>query len=86
MLTIYRLYVNTLTLGIINSIKAAYHDKTVEISVTDALDEAAFLLRNKANRKHLFESIKEPEEGKGIEMTMEELIEKYGLRDENRHA
>lgn len=86
MVTIFRLHVNELSPEILDSIRAAYRNKTVEISVTDAEDETAFLLANEANRKHLFNSIKEIEEGKVVELTVEELIQKYGLKDENHHA
>ena len=80
MTTIYRLHINELSAEVINSIKAAFKDKTVEIIVTDAVDETEYLLATAANRKHLFDSIKELEEGKGVTFTVEELQEKYGKK------
>ena len=80
MTTIYRLHVNELSVEVINSIKAAFKDKTVEIIVTDAVDETEYLLATEANRKHLFDSMKELEEGKGVTFTVEELQEKYGKK------
>ena len=77
MVTTYRLQANELSPAVLDSIKAAFKDKTIEIIVTDELDETAYLLAKEANRKHLFESIKELEEGKGIEITVQELLEKY---------
>jgi hypothetical protein len=80
MTTIYRLHVNELSVEVINSIKAAFKDKTVEIIVTDSVDETEYLLATGANRKHLFDSMKELEEGKGVTFTVEELQEKYGKK------
>ncbi len=56
MTTIYRLNVNELSQELLNSIKAAYKDKVVEITVTEALDETAYLLSSKENKKHLEQS------------------------------
>lgn len=86
MITTYRLHVNELSVGVIDSIKAAFQGRTIEIIVTDEVDETAYLLRHDANRKHLFDSMTELEEGTGVEMTVHDFMEKYGLKDENRHA
>ncbi len=80
MTTIYRLHVNELSVEIINSIKAAFKDKTVEIIVRDTEDETEYLLATETNRKHLLDSMKELEEGKGVTFTIEELQEKYGRK------
>jgi len=80
MVTIYRLHVNELSEELLDSIRAAFKNKTVEIIVTDTIDETEYLLATEANRKHLFESLKELEEGKGIEFTVQELREKYGKK------
>ncbi len=77
MTTIYRLHVNELSVEVINPIKAAFKDKTVEIIVTDAAGETEYRLTTEANRKHLFDSMKELEEGKDVTFTVEELQEKY---------
>jgi len=78
MTTIYRLHVSELSAELIDSIKAAFKNKTIEIIVQDAMDETEYLLSNEANKRHLSESMKELEEGRGVEMTVEELQKKYG--------
>jgi hypothetical protein len=40
MTTTYRLHVNELSIEVINSIKAAFKDKVVEIVVSDEVDKA----------------------------------------------
>lgn len=80
MVATYRLHVNELSVELLNSIKAAFKDKTVEIVVSDAVDETDYLLSSEANRRHLSDSIKELEEGKGVVFTVEELQEKYGKK------
>lgn len=74
----YRLHVNEISIDLLNSIKAAFKDKTVEIIISDTMDETEYLLSTEANRKHLFDSIKELEEGKAATFTVEELREKFG--------
>lgn len=86
MITTYRLHVNELSAELLNSIKAAYQNKTVEIVVTDADDETGYLLQNEANRKYLFDSINELQNGKGVEMTVQDFLEKYSANNENRNA
>lgn len=80
MITTYHLHVNELSAELLDSIKAAFRNKTVRIIVTDAEDDTSYLLSNSANRQHLFESIEELETGKGIEMTVQELLAKYGTQ------
>lgn len=80
MTTTYRLHVSELSADLISSIQAAFKNKTVEIVVTDTIDETDYLLANEANRKHLYDSMKELEEGKGVTFTVEELQEKYGKK------
>lgn len=78
MTSTYRLNVNELSQDLLNSIKAAFKDKVVEITVTEALDETQFLLSSEKNKLHLQESIRSLEEGHGITFTVQELEEKYG--------
>ncbi len=78
MVTIYRLHVNELSEELLNSIKAAFKNKTVEIIVTDTIDETEYLLATEANRKSLERAMKEIEEGQLTTMTVEELQAKYG--------
>lgn len=40
MITTYRLHANELSVELINSIKAAFKDKTVKIVVSDEIDES----------------------------------------------
>ena len=49
MTTTYHLHVNDLSLELLNSIKAAFKDKTVDIIVTDAADASD----NESLRKYL---------------------------------
>lgn len=78
MTTTYRLNVNELSHELLNSIKAAFKDKVVEITVTEALDETDYQLSSNENKKHLEQSIYSLEQGKGISYTAQELEEKYG--------
>ncbi len=78
MTTTYRLNVNELSHELLNSIKAAFKDKVVEITVTEALDETDYLLSSNENKKHLGQSMYSLEQGKGITYTVQELEEKYG--------
>jgi PHD/YefM family antitoxin component YafN of YafNO toxin-antitoxin module len=41
------------------------------------IDETEYLLSTEANKKHLYRSIEELEQGKGIAMTLEELQQRY---------
>ncbi|MBX2907797.1 MAG: hypothetical protein KF744_17255 [Taibaiella sp.] len=78
MTTIYQMNVNELTVEIINSIKAAFKDKTINITVTDTVDETEYLLQSSANKDQLYKAMDDLEAGKGISFTMEELQRKYG--------
>lgn len=86
MITTYRLHVSELSPALLDSIKVAFSGKTVEITVTDAVDETAYLLANEANKEHIRRSVKQLEEGEGIELSVREFLEKYGTADENRDA
>ena len=44
MTTTYQMDVNELTVEIINSIKAAFKNKTINITVSEAMDETEYLL------------------------------------------
>lgn len=77
MTAVYKLNARELSEEVIKSIKEAFTDKDIEITVTDALDETEYLLSTEANKKHLYRSIEELEQGKGIPMTLEELQQKY---------
>lgn len=75
--TTYRLNAKELSVELIQSIQAAFKDKNIEITVTDQVDETDYLLSTQSNKKQLYKSIEELEQGKGIPMSLAELQEKY---------
>ncbi len=77
MITTYRLNSKELSDEIIRSIKEAFKDKDIEITVSDLADETEYLLSSEANKKHLYRSMEELEAGKGTPMTLAELQERY---------
>jgi hypothetical protein len=72
--------VNELSQDLLNSIKATFKDKVIEITVTEALDETDYLLSTEKNRQHLQQSMQSLEQGKGITLNVQELEEKYGTK------
>ncbi len=78
MVTTYQMDVNELTVEVINSIKSAFKNKTISITVSEVFDETEYLLSSKANAESLEKSIKQAEEGKVVVFTVEELQSKYG--------
>lgn len=80
MTTTFRLHVNEITTDLLESIKAAFKGKTVEITVSDALDETEYLMASDANRKSLEKSIQQAEEGDLQTFTLKEFEEKYGSK------
>ena len=78
MTTTYHLNVNELSVELLNSIKAAFKDKTVDITVSESMDETEYLLSSEANKKMLEESMQQINEGKGVTFTLEEFQKKYG--------
>ncbi len=74
----YQLHVDELTVEVLDSIRHAFKDKTIEITVSEAMDETEYLLASPANREHLERSMRELEEGKGVTFTLEEFQNKYG--------
>jgi hypothetical protein len=83
MFTTYRMNVNELTIEVLNSIKAAFKDKTIEITVSEAVDETEYILSTKANRESIEKSMQELKEGKGITFTLEEFQKKYDNEGNN---
>ena len=77
MTTIYKLNSKELSEELIKSIKEAFKDKDIEITVTDYADDTEYLLSTEANKKHLYKSIDEIESGQTVAMTLAELQEKY---------
>ena len=58
MTTVYRLNVNELDFNFVESIRAAFKNKEIEITVCEC-DETAYLLGSSANRDHLLSVIKD---------------------------
>ncbi len=78
MTTTYHLNVNELSVELLNSIKAAFKDKNIDITVSETRDETEYLLSSEANKTMLMESMRQLEEGKGVNFSMEEFQKKYG--------
>ncbi len=76
----FRLNEKELTDDIIKLIRKAFKNKEIEITVSDFLDDTKYLLSTEANKKHLLNSIKDIEEGRGISFTLNDLQEKYALK------
>ena len=78
MVTTYRLNVNELSMELLNSIKALFKDKDIEITVSEPMDETEYLLESPANSEHLRKAIESIADGKGIQMSLDELQKKFG--------
>jgi hypothetical protein len=78
MTTIFRLNEKEFTDDVVNTIRAAFKNKEIEITISDVFDGTEYLLSTEANRKHLQRSMNDIAEGKGISFTLNELQEKYG--------
>ncbi len=63
---------------IFQSIKEAFKGKTVDIVISESMDETEYLLSSPANRESLMKSLKQIEEGKTVSFSIEEFKEKYG--------
>jgi antitoxin YefM len=70
MYTTYRLKADELDDDFLQSVKALFHDKVVEIAICDAAqaeeDETDYLLKNPANRQRLLNAIDNVEQRQGI--------------------
>ena len=62
MFTIYRLNADELDAGFLESLKAAFPHKEIEIAVAEA-DETEYLLRSPANRDLLLRAVADVEAG-----------------------
>jgi antitoxin YefM len=72
--TIYRLHADELDSSLLESLKAAFKGKEIEIAVTEH-DETAYLLSTPANRERLLRSIANVEAGKNIVTPDQSLFE-----------
>ncbi len=66
-----------LTQAWVDSVKALFQGKTINITVTEVPDETEYLLSSPANRAHLEKSIKDIADGKGIVLTLDDFKERY---------
>lgn len=78
MITTYQMDVNELSMEVLNAIKTAFKNKTINITISEVFDETEYLLSSKENKAHLEKSIKEAEEGKVVVFTVEEFQKQYG--------
>ena len=65
MQTIYQLNTDELDIGLLNSIKAQFPHKEIEIIVTE-MDETEYLLRSSANREKLLSAVERIESGSDL--------------------
>ena len=63
--TIYRLNADELDASFLESLKAAFPHKEIEIAVTET-DETAYLLRSPANRESLLAAVADVEAGRNV--------------------
>lgn len=64
--TTIRINSDELTADVISSIKAMFGKKEIEIVVTEAMDETAYLSKSPANKKHLLKGIREARKAKNL--------------------
>lgn len=65
MYAVYRVNADELDSQFLESLKAAFKDKQVEIAVS-AVDETEYLLRSPANRERLLKAVDDVEQGRNI--------------------
>ena len=65
MYAVYRINANELDGQFLESLKAAYKDKQVEIAVGE-VDETDYLLRSPANRERLLKAVEDVDHGLNI--------------------
>ena len=65
MFTIYRLNADELDANFLESLKAAFPHKEIEISVAES-DETEYLLRSPANRERLLRAAADVEAGRNV--------------------
>ncbi|PIY37163.1 MAG: hypothetical protein COZ06_33470 [Armatimonadetes bacterium CG_4_10_14_3_um_filter_66_18] len=65
MFTVYRVRADELDDRFLQSVRAAFRDEPLEITVSSA-DETAYLLASPANRDHLLRAVADVEEGRNL--------------------
>lgn len=55
--TTYRLKASELSTDLIKALKDTYHDREIEITVSEVVDETEYLLSSPTNREHLLSAL-----------------------------
>lgn len=66
MQTTYRLKADELTSDLITALQNTYHDREIEITITEVQDETDYLLSSPANRDHLLSAIADAQTGHNL--------------------
>ena len=74
MQTIYQINADELDQSILDSIKALFKHKEIEIVITER-DETAYLLRSPANREQLLSAVKDIEENRNLVIPNQEQFQ-----------
>ncbi len=74
MITVYRLSASELDEQFLESVRALFKGKELEITVTD-LDETDYLLRSDANRRRLLQAVENIEHRRGLVEIGEDLLQ-----------
>jgi antitoxin YefM len=72
----YRLFADEITDAFLAVIKDTYRNKEIEITVREAEDETAYLVKSEENRRHIMCGIKELQSDAPLQtMTIEQLAQ-----------
>ena len=74
MQTIYQINADEIDQSLLESIKALFKNKEIEITVTER-DETAYLLRSPANRERLLRAIEDVERNRNIVVPNQEQFQ-----------
>lgn len=74
MYTIYQSKANEIDESLLESIKALYRDKEIEITVVE-VDDTDYLLRSPSNRESLMRAVGDIESGRNIVVPDEEQLQ-----------
>jgi antitoxin YefM len=74
MQSVHRLKANELDDHFLESLKAQWGDREIEIVISEA-DETAYLMRNEANRQHLLKAVNDIEQRHNlVEVDLEAIL------------
>jgi antitoxin YefM len=72
----YRLFADEITDAFLAGIKDTYRNKEIEITVREAEDETAYLVKSEENHRHLLSGIEELRSGAPLRtMTTEQIAQ-----------